>query len=493
MYPKFVIKIIQVAYELCAVQKYNVITLISTSMVYALISLLTLPVNIRLAGQLIMQVFKYRFIVREHAPDSDDNKVMTAYYQHFQVFLAIVCSILGFNVFNVAYQFYLSVSIWTNEWDRELEVGHYLGVLAQVFQEAIMLFGLTLVLQVDYYFKGENFKFYKIIIAIAIRIVYLLTLEFGISKYVTELTTEVKHIDTRIQSWYLAFITWIDIFFEPLSLIYFFDALTRVFIVFGYINMGLRRVKKYIKDFNNDIGTRFLERTRYEDKIRAAMLLKIAAWGTYSLTIFFFVDALIVGACVSFSTTLQVGLGIVNFDTKEQFQHVAYPLLLTMNIGLILSFLFSILPSLLYTLFLVILWRFFRHKFQVKHSGYTNVNVSASDLTNEREELFTNQDHLHHVFYKPKNKILLYSYGIIIVSVSIAFSLALSPLLIRKFKTQISLRPSDYYEFNETGLKSQVESCPYFAYSLTPPTTILNPSLISPQLFHCTQREHLPN
>ena len=178
MYSRFVILIIRHAYGLCAVKEYNKITLISTSMVYNLISLLMLPVNIRLAGQLVMQVFKYRFIVRHHATDPDENKVMTAYYQHFQVALAIVFCILGFNVFNFIFQLYLSVSVAKDEWDREYEIGYYTGVIAQVFQEAIMLFGLTLVLQFDYYFKDEKFEFKRFLIAIVLRVIYLLNLEF---------------------------------------------------------------------------------------------------------------------------------------------------------------------------------------------------------------------------------------------------------------------------------------------------------------------------
>ena len=80
--------------RLCADVDYSTIVLFITIVINIIICFVVIPINIRLAGQMIMQVFKYRFIVKYHATDSDDNKVITAYYQHFQVILAIVISFL---------------------------------------------------------------------------------------------------------------------------------------------------------------------------------------------------------------------------------------------------------------------------------------------------------------------------------------------------------------------------------------------------------------
>ena len=223
--------------------------------------------------------------------------------------------------------------------------------------------------------------------------------------------------------------------------------------------MSLRRVKRYLREFINDIGSRFLARTRYRDKLIAGKLLRIAAWGTYFLNICFFVDALTVGFSVSLSSVFQLDL-----LTSVKFR--AYFSIITLNGLLILSFLVSILPSVLYSLFLIILWLYFRYRSKVKLSGYSSLDVPLLTEINRRENLFTNQDHLHHVFYRPKNKFLFFSYGIIIAVVSLVFSLTVTPLLVQKSLTKISLGPGDYYEF-DLGLKSEFESCASIGYSLS--------------------------
>ena len=119
MFTSDAIFLIKLASTYCGFNKTNLIILLCTSVFYILLFLVMLPINIRLAGQLIMQVFKYRYIVNNHATDTD-HKVMAAYYQHFKIILGIVCCMIGFNAFNTLFNIYLSVSVSTEKLEQSI-------------------------------------------------------------------------------------------------------------------------------------------------------------------------------------------------------------------------------------------------------------------------------------------------------------------------------------------------------------------------------------
>ena len=66
------------------------ITLRITFLIDIVISMAMLPLNIRLAAQLIMQVFKYRYIVKHVATVDEESQVMTGYHQHFKTIMCII-------------------------------------------------------------------------------------------------------------------------------------------------------------------------------------------------------------------------------------------------------------------------------------------------------------------------------------------------------------------------------------------------------------------
>ena len=124
------------------------------AIVNALLCILLIPICIRLAGKLVAQVFKYRYIVKNHLRAfDDDRKVIIAYYQHFQIFMGIILNILGFCIFNSIYQIYMSVYVKNIQIGMQCIVGFVAGAFAEAFQEGIILFGVTLLLQIAYYFK----------------------------------------------------------------------------------------------------------------------------------------------------------------------------------------------------------------------------------------------------------------------------------------------------------------------------------------------------
>ena len=441
----------------CATKDYSSILVISSSL-NSLLCILLIPVTIRLAGQLIAQVFKYRYIVNNCIRDcDDDSKVITAYYQHFQIFTGIVLCMFGFCISNPIYLIYSSASVITQEWYRQYLIGYVAGAISQSFQEGIVLFGVTLLLQIANYFKGKKVQLRIITILIIARMGYLFILQF----------TQVILQFNEISLFLYPYLTFTDFYILPIFNA--IDTITRVFTIFAFMRMCIMIVHKRITEFITDLNTDFLEWQRYEDKIRAFKLMKIAAWGTYSLTIINFLDTL---SCVIIFILFQ----LIIIPNSTRFSTLIptsfYPSLYASLGGLIFISILSILPSILYSIFLVTAWLVFRHRTRVRYSGFRTNDVTREQLLSN-EPIFTNQDHLHQTYYKHKNKIHLISYVILIISASSLFSLFLTPLMIQHSRQPITLKPGDYQMFDNTSKDCALLS--YYFGQDSNPFTYLNP------------------
>ena len=447
----------------CTTKEYSPILIISSSL-NSLLCILLLPVTIRLAGQLIAQVFKYRYIVNNCIKDcDDDSKVITAYHQHFQIFLGIVLCMFGFCIFNPIFLIYSSVSVITQEWDKQYLIGYVAGAISQSFQEGIVLFGVTLLLQIANYFKGKKVQLIIITILIIARMGYLFIFQFTqvILQFI-DLSLSQK-LPYSFDPYYIN--SYLISYYSIVLFLNVIDTITRVFTIFAFMRMCIIIVHKRIIEFITDLNTNFLEWQRYEDKIRAFKLMKIAAWGTYSLTIINFLDTL---SCLIIILLIQLQI-LPNSDSNSTLYITLYVSLG----GLIFVSILSILPSILYSIFLVTAWLVFRHRTRVRYSGFRTSDVTREQLI-PNEPIFTNQDHLHQTYYKHKNKIHLISYVILIISASSLFSLFLTPLMIQHSRQPITLKPGDYQMFNNT-----FKDCELFSYYLgkdSNPFTYLNPS-----------------
>ena len=441
----------------CTSKEYSPIFIISSSL-NSLLCILLLPVTIRLAGQLIAQVFKYRYIVNNCIRDcDDDSKVITAYYQHFQIFLGIVLCMFGFCIFNPIFLIYSSVSLVNKEWDRQYIIGYVAGAISQSFQEGIVLFGVTLLLQIANYFKGKKVQLRIITILIMAKMGYIFIFQFS------QVILQFNEIRLSVYP-YL-----INADFYILPILNAIDTITRVFTIFAFMRMCIMIVHKRINEFITDLNTDFLERQRYEDKIRAFKLMKIAAWGTYSLTIINFFDTL---SCIIIFLLIELII-IPNSQFISNIRSTLFNISLYVLLGgLIFISILSILPSILYSIFLVTTWLVFRHRTRVRYSGFRTNDVTREQLI-PNEPIFTNQDHLHQTYYKHKNKIHLISYVILIISASSLFSLFLTPLMIQHSRQSITLNPGDYQMFDNTS-----KDCPLLSYYLgkdSNPFSFLNP------------------
>ena len=430
-------------------KEYSHIFIISSSL-NSLLCILLIPVTIRLAGQLIAQVFKYRYIVNNCIKDcDDDSKVITAYYQHFQIFTGIVLCMFGFCIFNPIFLIYSSVSVIKQEWDRQYTIGYVAGAISQSFQEGIVLFGVTLLLQIANYFKGKKVQLRIITILIIVRMGYLFI--FQSTQVILQFID--LSLSQKLPNAFYSINRYLIIYY---SLVFFFnviDAITRVFTIFAFMRMCIMIVRKRIIEFITDLNTNFLEWQRYEDKIRAFKLMKIAAWGTYSLTIINFLEILS-------SMIILVLIDRYLIRTYELNTHfsITHTLLLASLGSLIFISILSILPSILYSIFLVTAWLVFRHRTRVRYSGFRTNDVTREQLI-PNEPIFTNQDHLHQTYYKHKNKIHLISYAILIISASSLFSLFLTPLMIQHSRQLITLYPGEYQMLDNT-----VKDCPLLSF-----------------------------
>ena len=401
-----------------------------------LISIIMLPINIRLAGQLVMQVFKYRYICNHVATMDEDNKVMTGYYNHFRAVMCIILAMVGFNVFNVISAVLFLVNFFKNAWGGVYWYWWIAQGLCAAFQECIILYAITMLYQVACYVQDKKFHFLTISVFIVIRFIYTSTV-VGIFENLMLHGTLIFHSDS------IKAITIVFWLFIPSLLI--LESSLRFPMVFSFIRVTQRSVSKYINDFINDVNTPYLDRDHFVVKIQAGKLFQIAGWGTI---------------CVSFLTSFVIVLQYLTFVTvfviENNFETVTVQSLFLTVITIIQVI--TILPSILYSAFLVILWLYFRYKTKVKYSGYSSDDPIVLKLIHEPEtDVLSNQDKFHYTYYKHKNRVMITTYVVCVVLVSVMFAGFFAPVLSEKWKWDISLKPGDYYLLENSVLNDR---CP---------------------------------
>ena len=329
-----------------------------------LISLLMLPINIRLAGQLIMQLFKYRYIVQHKAMTDVDIQVMTGYYDHFKAVMAIIVSILGFNVFNVISSVYFIAYFIRSEWEYSnywfacLSGGMYIA-----FQEGVILFAVTMFYQFTCFFQERKFRFKIILILASIRSIFIISHVIFNTSFLTHGLNPIINIQTPGSTFVVRGVVFY-VLLAYFSVVFIISEILRFPLVFSFIRAAQRIVKKHIKNFKKDLYTQFLGRNHYVDKIRAYKLFQIAGWGTIIITFL-----------STFSIAFEFVLSyVVLFSERCDFKNLDefYQLILTRILPPLLVFIeiIAILPSVLYSAFLIILWLYFRYRTRVKYSGY---------------------------------------------------------------------------------------------------------------------------
>ena len=188
------------------------------------------------------------------------------------------------------------------------------------------------------------------------------------------------------------------------------------------------------------------------DKIRASMLFQIAGWGTISVS--FFTSVNIFGQYLLASIVITLELISVNFIGT-----ITNVLVL---IALTIIQIVATLPVILYSIFLIVLWLYFRYKTKAKYSGYSSNDPKIIKLirnNNYMRGTTTNQDALHTTHYKPKNRIIISVYVVTVLLISLLFACFFAPLLTEKWKQIIQMKSGDYYILDKTDLEGKLNSC----------------------------------
>ena len=228
------------------------------------------------------------------------------------------------------------------------------------------------------------------------------------------------------------------------------EFLLRFPMLFSFIRSTQRVVSKYINEFLNDMNINDLDRQHFVDKVLAGKLFQIAGWGTIVVSFMTsIVYVLQYGVVIAIS--VMAGPTAVSIFSIEFFT-VLPPIAVAAST---IIQVFSILPSILYCIFLIMLWLYFRDKTKVKYSGYrSNDPEILVRIHRPNNDALSNQDKFHFTYYKRKYTVMYTTYVVCIVVISALFAGFFAPVLENKWEWDISLGPGDYFLLDGSVLKS---------------------------------------
>ena len=133
--------------------------------------------------------------------------------------------------------------------------------------------------------------------------------------------------------------------------------------LFSFVRSTQRVVSIYINEFLNDMNTDDLDRQHFVDKVLAGKLFQIAGWGTISVS---FMTSLVYVLQCSIMISFIIVVEVTRLSTFVTIlRHLVVTLFIIIQV-------FTILPSILYCTFLIMLWLYFRDRTKVKYSGYSS-------------------------------------------------------------------------------------------------------------------------
>ena len=246
--------------------------------------------------------------------------------------------------------------------------------------------------------------------------------------------------------------------------------------IFSFVRSTQRVVSKYINEFLNDMSTDDLDRQRSVDKVLAGKLFQIAGWGTISVS---FMTSLVyvLQYLMMMSFILISDTSLIPSVSLTELRPLVVPLFILIQV-------FTILPSILYCIFLIILWLYFRDRTKVKYSGYSSDDPEILNRVHRpNPNELSNQDEFHYTYYKRKYKVMYTTYVLCIVVISLLFAGFFAPVLEKKWEWNINLQPGDYHLLNASILKN---GCLYNDDNQVE-IQVGNNSLDSSVDFHCNE------
>ena len=318
---------------------------------------------------------------------------------------------VGYNVFNVISAVLFLIFFFKNAWGEVWWYWWTAQGLCAAFQECIILYAVAMLYQVACYVQGKKFNFLTISVFMVIRFIYT-----SILVGILENAVLVYQDETYIITQTLEF---------SISSLLILESSLRFLMIFSFVRVTQRSVSKYITDFINDMNTPYLDREHFVVKVQAGKLLQIAGWGTICVS--FLTSFVLILQYFVFLTGAVVPWYIGLYDSSNNT---------TISIfipAIVIIQMISILPSILYSAFLITLWLYFRYKTKVKYSGYSSDDPKVLEqVHNPEPDMFSNQDKFHFTYYKHKNRVMITTYVVCVVLVSVMFAAFFAPVLSEK-------------------------------------------------------------
>ena len=385
-----------------------------------LITLVVLPFLLRLSGQLFIQTLKCYETIK-NASDPEEHR---PYYDHYRIMFCPLFVMLMTSVFNLIKSFYL-IKPFFLYYVEPISLNLVLNFWFS-FQDAIISFGLLVMLQIMYFFqeKRNNFGYYFTLPIL--RFIWVLLVESGL--LLPLLLLETVKITNIIQGTTMLIMMYI----LPIYLI-------RFVFIFRFAKEGNDIVKKLIDGILSDDDLRnVLGHERVENIYRATVLFRCLSWGNFILAMFFCIPPLVELSDYFLNSYLSLG------ETSIFLSSVLF------------NELILFLMSILYTIFFLILWKFlFDRSKKVKFRGYSHFSESMVFPTNETVPI------LNPITFSgmKSQKILLRYYSIVISCITVIMVGFITPLAINGWSSILFVDPGDYYKLKHTNLYKAMESC----------------------------------
>ena len=378
-----------------------------------IIALVMMPFILRLSGQLLIQVIKYRFTIRNVNDPTD----YIPYYEHYRLFFCVLLAMMCFNVVNLIKAFYLLKGLFLYVIEP-ISLSIVL-CLWSAFQDAKVSFGIISMVQVMYYLKNKKFNFLRYFSLVILRFVWVLLL---ISGGLPDLFSYYYYnINFYIDSESLYFIL-------SFSLLIQFDSIIRFIFIFRIAKEANDLIKMRINPLLNDSEVRrLINHERVENMYRASAFFRFLSWGNF-----------ILASLYLFSYSLNFFSSFIlpiYYDSHSIFVYIYIYSVLFIEV-------IYILTSVLYCIFFLFLWKLYGSPRKSRFSGFSHSSQSPNVSTSVETTPILMPINL---VGSQVRKIFLRFYSISIMFITVIIVAFITPLLINSWKSTICLDKANYY------------------------------------------------
>ena len=402
-------------------------------------TLICLPFILRLSGQLLVQTLKYRITIQNYV--NADQYV--PYYEHYRIIFCLFFALMLFAVFNLIKALHLLKAIFLITVEP-ISLNIVLNLWISL-QDAILSFGLIVMLQIIYFFQEKTFNFGSYLLLAILRFFWVFFVESSLFILL------IMYISSSA-IFYQDFGSYATFFAELAHIL-------KVFLVFRFAKEANDLAKRLIGGILGDNNLRqVMGHERVENIYRATVLFRSLSWGDFIIVFLALIpstlDFLNFFGLIDPSILYPSLSDIHSYIVLKLYQNV-YPYFS----NILVSEIVHLLSGILYSAFLFILWKMFSTK-NVKYSGYSHFNqekefINIQDRTDETIPLLTA---LHFTGSKMQ-KILMRYYSPVITGITIVTIAFITPLFITGWNSIVVVPSGDFYMLSQTNLYKAMSSC----------------------------------